>query len=419
MSENKFFKLRKQNKSKKEYIRVDFYHLKVRVKFSTGIYVESEHWDAPEQKIRKSHPFSTTYNYELKKIHDRILVALKKVEGDFSTKKFMDLYKEQDKISVYKAWENYLENAEKKKTLKAAYITSHENALDNFRDFHKDKPLLFTDISNDLINKWGQSLGNDTYTRRLSAFLGEVEGTLFLPTRNGFSWEKFTSDKRARNKKRKKKKKLRPAIPMDELEMFLTMEFTAPNFNQVRNYIYLMYIWGGVEPIDLFSIKVVDFKKQIKEDHYDGKLYYYRAKTGKLLFVSYRDIPRVKNLVDDYLNSRENCRYLLPFMEGIDNPTTDKEDQKRWHNRSGSINRTLKRIAIRQGWYPSPWKMKSIKHAFSQSAYAAGVNSLQMSLSLGHDDHKTSGTYLSQYELDQKQEGANIQTKLAVKKKEK
>ena len=423
MSDYNFFKIRKHSRTKKEFIRVDFYHLKVRITFSSGIYLESKHWDAPEQKIRKSHPFSTTYNHELGKIHERILHALKHVEGEFSGKKFTELYKQQDNISVYIAWENYLKNAKEKKLLKPATLKSGEQALDNFKRFHKSKLLLFTDISNDLINKWGKSLNNDTYERKLSAFLHDAEGTLFLPTRNEFSWEKFTSDKKARNRKRKTNKKLRPAIPMEELEEFLTMEFTFPNFNQgnfnqVRDYIYLMYIWGGLEPIDLFSLKVQDIKKQIEKDQYDGKLYYYRSKTGKLLFLSYRDIPRVKELVDNALKTRADCRYLLPFMEGIDNPATDGEDQKRWHNRSHSINRTLKRIAVRKGWEPAPWKMKSIKHAFSQSAYAAGVNSLQMSLSLGHDDYKTSGAYLSQYELDQKQEGANIQTKLATKKKE-
>jgi hypothetical protein len=418
MLESNFFKIRKQSISQKEYIKADFVHLKTRIKFSTGISLEAKYWLASEQRIKRSHPFATTYNHELDKIHDRILYALKHVEGDFSSKKFQELYKQQEDISVYVAWEDYLKNAEEKKLLKPATLLGSKQALDNFKAHNNNKLLLFTDITHELLNTWGDTLNNDTFERRLSTFLHQVEGTLFMPIKNGFSWERFTSDKKTRNRKRKTKKKIRPAIPMEELEEFLTMEFTFPNFNRIRDYVYLMYIWGGLEPIDLFSLKVKDIKEQLSKDQYDGKLYYYRSKTQKLLFLSYKDIPRVKLLVDGYLSTRKNCKYLLPFMEGIDNPSTNTKDQISWHNRSGSINRTLKRIAIRQGWEPEPWKMKSIKHAFSQSAYAAGVNSLQMSLSLGHDDQKTSGAYLSQYELDQKQEGANIQAKLASTKKE-
>jgi hypothetical protein len=371
-------------------IDLDFYYKKYRIRKSTSLTIPKECWNKDDQRVNRKFIDYKRINRLLEDWENLIDKIIKEHPQGLTREQFINfLDLDFEKMSVFKFIRQ--QTAEFESLGKSAQRGFYNSMFLNFQGFRKGKDLEFGDISVLLLENWRKynnkrKVSGKAYEGRFKHMLSEADRLGYSDPRNNPYKLKLISSNKFHKKQKLEDKE---AIPSEQILILCNSEFPFPNMNEVRDYVYLIYVLGGIEPIDIFTLTPQDVENTRKDT--DQLHFYKRRKTSRNLPISWENIPRAKQIINTWYEKRKEHQWLFPKMDGIKNPT---EDKKLWDSKRRSINKTLKNMAKRLDFDPNIWNLKSIKHAFAKEAESQGVSEVQMTFALGHNSDAVKGFYL-------------------------
>ena len=182
------------------------------------------------------------------------------------------------------------------------------------------------------------------------------------------------------------------AITDDDNMRLVDVEVQKGSFEELTRDVFLFSFYAmGMPFVDVAFLR----KEQIQ----DGKIYYYRHKTGQRICICLE--PCMQDIIRKYQSTQSD--YVFPIIEN----THQHQATNEYLNQLGKYNRTLKRLALRAG---IKTKLTSyvVRHTWASLAYQSNVELPVISKALGHTNTETTMVYIKEID-DQRLQKANRQ----------
>ena len=146
------------------------------------------------------------------------------------------------------------------------------------------------------------------------------------------------------------------------------------------------------------GINLTDMARIRYCDIFEGRLSYYRQKTGKL--ISFQLQPLALEIIDKYRKTDARQEdYVFPILDRRTHKTeTQKRD--RIHKAMKATNHALKRIGEKLD-IPISLTTYVARHSYATVLKRSGVSTAIISESLGHSSEKVTQIYLNSFENSQ------------------
>ena len=166
-----------------------------------------------------------------------------------------------------------------------------------------------------------------------------------------------------------------------------------------ETYVFFIYLCNGLNVADLIKLKysnIVDgeicFVRQKTEK---------RAKNQKLIRVAL--IPALQHIIDKWGNLKVDSNYIFPYLEGGE---SDEERYKKTRELYKRINKRMKLIGEEIGI--ENITTYTARHSFASTLKRQGANIFYISDCLGHTDIRTTESYLSSFEKEDRTKNASL-----------
>ena len=182
----------------------------------------------------------------------------------------------------------------------------------------------------------------------------------------------------------KNEKTRKRALSKEDFDKIVQADLSSLDVSMIkaRKYFLISYYMLGISFHDLAMLKLENIEA--------GKIYYRRAKTGRL--YAFKISTKLSALLEDYLTGKEPDDFLLPIAKkGL----TDLEQNRRIKNAIGRYNKQLKRLACHLDIRSQ--NMSSYVARHSLATHARDVAKLEMpviSQLMGHDNESITAIYL-------------------------
>lgn len=169
----------------------------------------------------------------------------------------------------------------------------------------------------------------------------------------------------------------------------------APNYRTdyaefARDIFLFSYYTAGINFTDIATLRYCDIV--------DGRIYYSRHKTQKLL--SFQLVPNAMRIIEKYSKANHAQEdYIFPILDRTEHKTA-QQIFNRTHKVLRKVNRELKTLGEQIG-LEMPLTTYVARHTFATVLKRSGVNIAIISESLGHSDLSTTQIYLDSFENSQ------------------
>ena len=327
-----------------------------------GVSVALKHWDAEAQKVTDDCPDRDNIQFQ-------ITAKIKEYEKKIQRLEVMD-------IPV--TFENLFEQNSKR--LNCSVGESLNTRFDEIDlAFLRDFELFLRkegNVNNSIATKF--AIFKAAYNKALA------EG-LFLQKINPFAKYKVGS-LWTRTRKR--------AITKEDIQKLVALEI-APNYRTnyaefARDIFLFSYYTAGINFTDMATLRYCDIV--------DGRIYYSRHKTQKLL--SFQLVPNAMRIIEKYSKANHAQEdYIFPILDRTEHKTA-QQIFNRTHKVLRKVNRELKTLGEQIG-LEMPLTTYVARHTFATVLKRSGVNIAIISESLGHSDLSTTQIYLDSFENSQ------------------
>lgn len=182
------------------------------------------------------------------------------------------------------------------------------------------------------------------------------------------------------------------AITDDDIMRLVEVEVRKGTFEELTRDVFLFSFYAmGMPFVDVAFLR----KEQIQ----DGKIYYYRHKTGQRICICLE--PCMQDIIRKYQFTHSD--YVFPIIEN----THQHQATNDYLNQLGKYNRTLKRLALRAG-IQTNLTSYVVRHTWASLAYQSNVDLPVISKALGHTNTATTMVYIKEID-DQRLQNANRQ----------
>ena len=261
---------------------------------------------------------------------------------------------------------------------------TYQTALNRVNDFTKNRELMFTDIDYKFLKQFeafhlskGNSInGFNTYLRSIKA------------TYNKAIKEKIVSAEYYpfKDYKMKQKKTIKRAISKEEMQKIVDLSlFEGTAMWHARNYFLFSFFTIGMSWVDMALLK--------SENVHNDRIIYRRSKTKKEYNIKIN--TQIKDILDFYL--KMNTKYIFPIIKRDDNELDKRNDIK---NRLKRYNQNLKKIGKMIN-SSIPLTSYVSRHSWASIANFSGIHIGVISQGLGHEDIKTTQTYLANFDYSE------------------
>lgn len=169
-----------------------------------------------------------------------------------------------------------------------------------------------------------------------------------------------------------------------------------------RDLWFFMYLCNGINVADLIKLK---YKNIV-----DGEICFVRQKT-ELTTKTRKEIraiitPKIQAIIDKW--GTPNCQadnYIFPYLTGVEDAEKKKNLTKDLTKR---INKRMKVIGEALGI--DGISTYTARHSYATVLKRSGANIAYISESLGHNDLKTTESYLASFEKEERQKNASLLT---------
>ena len=184
------------------------------------------------------------------------------------------------------------------------------------------------------------------------------------------------------------------AITKEDIQKLVALEI-APNYRTdyaefARDIFLFSYYTAGINFTDMATLRYCDIV--------DGRIYYSRHKTQKLL--SFQLVPNAMRIIEKYSKANHAQEdYIFPILDRSEHKTA-QQIFNRTHKVLQKVNRELKTLGEQIG-LEMPLTTYVARHTFATVLKRSGVNIAIISESLGHSDLSTTQIYLDSFENSQ------------------
>ena len=184
------------------------------------------------------------------------------------------------------------------------------------------------------------------------------------------------------------------AITKEDIQKLVALEI-APNYRTdyaefARDIFLFSYYTAGINFTDMATLRYCDIV--------DGRIYYSRHKTQKLL--SFQLVPNALQIIEKYSKANHAQEdYIFPILDRSEHKTA-QQIFNRTHKVLRKVNRELKTLGEQIG-LEMPLTTYVARHTFATVLKRSGVNIAIISESLGHSDLSTTQIYLDSFENSQ------------------
>ena len=380
-------------KNGKSPLAIRFTHQRAHKLVSLGISVEPRYWDkeaemltaaCPDRAILQSQIDSTLASYR-KKIQR--LEALD-VAVDFST-----LFGTASKYTPQLVDAYFRERiSDMKQAGKINTAIKYAATRTSLGKFHP-APLRFEEINLTLLNEFEYFLHNEgnqpnsiatKFSVLKAVYNKAIVDKIFLCKENPFLLYKVGKHWTATRKR---------AIHKEDIQRLMQAELppTRSRYAEFARDIFLFsYFSAGINFTDMATLRYGDIV--------DGRIYYSRHKTQKLL--SFHLVPNALQIIQKY-SKRGHAKedYIFPILNRNVH-RTPQQIFNRTHKVLAKINRELKVLGKLIG-LEVPLTTYVARHTYATVLKRSGVSVALISESLGHSDLSTTQIYLDSFENSQ------------------
>lgn len=185
------------------------------------------------------------------------------------------------------------------------------------------------------------------------------------------------------------------------------LEVTGDGAKEVyRDIWFFMYLCNSINTADLVRLK---YKNTV-----DGEICFVRQKTERTT-KTIKEIravvtPEMETIIERWGNERQPNNFIFPCITGDEDALTQKKKTKDFTKR---INKRMKMIGEALGI--DGISTYTARHSFATVLKRSGANIAYISESLGHNDLKTTESYLASFEKEERQKNAALLTNFSEK----
>lgn len=365
-----------------------------RVYYASGIDLTEEEWNILPKTRKK----------ELKKTREDIQTDFDKIKSHIE-----DLIKEEGfsfaglnaRLKKNKQNSLLVEMLTKIKDLeeegRIGSASSYRCAYNAIRRFTK-QDLKFGDITVEWLNRFERSMLEGglslttvgIYARHIRAIINENR-TFITNSQYSFGRGKYEI-KKSRGRKM--------ALTLSQINEILKLKLPTQEARKYRDLWYFSFLCNGINMNDMLRLKYSNIQ--------GNEIMFLRGKTirtnAELKEIKATLLPQMKEIIQKWGNpERKPNNHIFPFL--VDK-MTPLEIRKRVQDVTRRINLRMKKIGEALGY--GSISTYHARHSFASILKHANVNIAFISESLGHSDLRTTETYLSSFDQDERAKVASI-----------
>ena len=361
---------------------------------STGITLNIDDWDFENQRIKDNSPEMQELQYSIdSKLNEyrRKIKRLEALEVDVTLDNLLETNGRKINCTVGEYLKQTIERLE---TLgKYGSASKHRSLLSRLSQF-RSLNIRFDEIDLAYLHDFELFLRKEGNTKNSiatkyaifkAAYNKALAEGLFVPKTTPFTKYKVGS-LWTRTRKR--------AITKEDIQKLVALEI-APNYRTdyaefARDIFLFSYYTAGINFTDMATLRYCDIV--------DGRIYYSRHKTQKLL--SFQLVPNAMQIIKKYSKANHAQEdYIFPILDRSEHKTA-QQIFNRTHKVLRKVNRELKTLGEQIG-LEMPLTTYVARHTFATVLKRSGVNIAIISESLGHSDLSTTQIYLDSFENSQ------------------
>ncbi len=371
-----------------------FFHDGRKKSVGLGVSVAREYWDAETQKIMDDCPNRDEIQFQITAKVREYEKKIQKLQALDIPVTFENLFEQNSKRLNCSVGEYLKQTIERLETLgKYGSASKHRSLLSRLSEF-RSLNIRFDEIDLAYLRDFELFLRkegnvNNSIATKFAIFKAAynkalAEG-LFIQKINPFAKYKVGS-LWTRTRKR--------AITKDDIQKLVALEI-APNYRTsyaefARDIFLFSYYTAGINFTDMATLRYCDIV--------DGRIYYSRHKTQKLL--SFQLVPNALQIIEKYSKANHTQEdYIFPILDRMEHKTA-QQIFNRTHKVLRKVNRELKTLGKQIG-LEMPLTTYVARHTFATVLKRSGVNIAIISESLGHSDLSTTQIYLDSFENSQ------------------
>ena len=348
-------------------------------------------WDKSNSQFKKSEKNHIQRNRVLLKFKEKALQIIDgfNLEGiDFTLNQFEAKFrgKKDHNVSVSDFWTEKINDLNK--AGRTGNARAFRDVYNSFFKFHKNKNLVFREITPTLLDKYETYLrGNKNTDGGIGVKMREIRALFNDAIKKGVVDEKYYPFK-AYKVSKLKGQSIKKALTREEVRKMENIDTSQyPHLTDAKNYFIFSYYMGGVNFTDMLKLKW----ENVQED----RILYIRSKTkGKF---SVKMLEPVKQITAYYKAQNRPTGYVFPIL--LKENLTPIQIENRKLKTLKKFNKDLKEIAKIQGVNQ---KVTSyvIRHSYATNLRHAGVSPDKIGVTMGHKDVSVTMAYLKEFDND-------------------
>ena len=361
---------------------------------STGVTLNINEWDFENQRVKGQTPELQALQLRIDTKIDELRRKIKRLEA-LEVEVTLDNLLETNGRKINCTVGEYLKQTiERLETLgKYGSASKHRSLLSRLSQF-RSLNIRFDEIDLAYLHDFELFLRKEGNTNNSiatkyaifkAAYNKALAEGLFVPKTTPFTKYKVGS-LWTRTRKR--------AITKEDIQKLVALEI-APNYRTdyaefARDIFLFSYYTAGINFTDIAPLRYCDIV--------DGRIYYSRHKTQKLL--SFQLVPNAMQIIEKYSKANHAQEdYIFPILDRTEHKTA-QQIFNRTHKVLRKVNRELKTLGEQIG-LEMPLTTYVARHTFATVLKRSGVNIAIISESLGHSDLSTTQIYLDSFENSQ------------------
>jgi len=381
------------------------YAIKLRITFNReqkyfplGKFLTKEDWEMYKSGKHRNKKLKELEIY-LSAIENKAVKIIDKMER-FSFAEFFVQFndKPQNKSSVIDALKERHKKLSDSKRISTALTYQYTiKSIEDYLKFIKRKKLTFSDITPELLQSFEDWMtANDKsitttgiFLRNLRTILNQAIEDGLLPRENySFSKNKYQIPS-ARN--------IKKALTIENIKKFVEYEPKTDAEARAKDLWLFSYLCNGVNIKDIAKLKYKNLDTK--------RISFIRAKTERSTKSNQKSIiairiPEINTIIEKYGNKyNEQEDYVFPILSQHDTP---EQEYAKIQQATKTINKYTKRIGKELGFELS-LTTYTARHSFATVLKRLGAPIEFISESLGHNNLKTTESYLDSFEDDTKE----------------
>lgn len=356
---------------------------------SLGISCLKSHWKSGE--LIAKHPNSSMKNRIILKQKEkalRIIDAFNLEGTDFTLNQFEEQFRGKKTLNVNVS-DFWLEKIDDLNNAgRTGNARAYKDVYNSFFKFHKNKNLVFREITPTLLDKYETYLrSNDNTDGGIGVKMREIRALFNDAINKGIVDEKYYPFK-AYKVSKLKGKGIKRALTRDEMKRLESIDtIKYPHLLNAKNYLIFSYYMGGMNFVDMLKLKW---------DNIQGdRILYTRSKTKGRFTV--KILTPVKKVLDHYKAKNRHTNYVFPIL--LKENLSPVQIENRKLKTLKKFNKDLKEIAKIQGVKQNVTSYV-IRHSFATNLKFAGISADLIGESMGHHDVSVTKAYLKEFEDD-------------------